>query len=241
MPIAGPISVKSSSKAQGAFAPSRLVRSMQGCAFAPPASKNGDLMACSARPFGDPRRATPPHARTSPRLTPLALLVPFGDVDALQLEDYWACAIVAAADHLVLPLHPSPHNRSALQARVDVARNGIPRLGAVRAPWATGDGVGVGVGSRQRAEAALPEMVLVAVALEQELVAHVVAGARSRLLVRAVALLQLGEQLLVDYRHFHLVLHGGSAFLLNCEVVCLMQVEDASTHLQDRYITKVER
>lgn len=42
-----------------------------------------------------------------------------------------------------------------LQARVDVARNGIPRLGAVRAPWATGDGVGVDVGSRQRAEAAL--------------------------------------------------------------------------------------
>lgn len=99
--------------------------------------------------------AAPPHARTSPRLTALALLAPFGDVDALQLEDYRARAIVAAADHLVLPLHPSPHNRSALQARVDVARNGIPRLGAVRAPWATGDGVGVGVGSRQRAEAAL--------------------------------------------------------------------------------------
>ena len=96
----------------------------------------------------------------------------------------------------------------------------------MRAPRAAGNGIGVGIGPRQRAEAALPEMVLVAVALEQELVAHVVAGARPRLLVRAVALLQLGEQLLVDYRHFHLVLHGGSTFPSNCEVVCLMQVED---------------
>lgn len=110
------------------------------------------------------RRLAPAISLTVPieeRTAAITLFVPFGDVNALELEDYRARAIVAAADHLVLPLHPSPHNRSALQARVDVARDGIPRLGAVRAPWAAGDGIGVGVGSRQRAKAALPEMVLV--------------------------------------------------------------------------------
>lgn len=52
------------------------------------------------------------------------------DVDALQLEDDRAGAVVAAGDHEAVVARPAVHDGAALQRRVDVARDAVPRLGA---------------------------------------------------------------------------------------------------------------
>ena len=51
-------------------------------------------------------------------------------VDALDLEDHGARAVVAAGDHHALVIRPLVHDGAALQSSVNIPADGIPRFTA---------------------------------------------------------------------------------------------------------------
>lgn len=65
---------------------------------------------------------------------PGALGIRLGDVDALDLEHHGTRTVVAAGDHHALVRGPAAHDGAALQGRVDVAADAVPRLRATLAP-----------------------------------------------------------------------------------------------------------
>lgn len=68
--------------------------------------------------------------------------------------------------------------------------------------------VGIGAGLYKRIQSAVPKMVGVPVPLEEKFISDMVARAGAGGGIGTVLPLQIRVQLLVDYRHFHLVLHN---------------------------------
>ena len=61
---------------------------------------------------------------------PLGLLFILWDIDALDLKNNRPCAVVAAGNHHAVVVRPALHDGAALQRRIDIAADGIPRLAA---------------------------------------------------------------------------------------------------------------
>ena len=127
-------------------------------------------------------------------------------VQALDAEENRARAVRAAGDHRVLLAHPAAHEGAALQARVDVAGDGVPGLRAVRNLAAGGPVRRLG-GLAERVQAPMPEVVRRAIARKEEGIAHMVAGAGAGVRICAVGGLQFRIDLFVDYGETNLVLH----------------------------------
>ena len=58
------------------------------------------------------------------------LLSGFGNVDTLDLEYNRSCAVVAAGDHHTIIIRPVAHDRTALQSRVHISADSVPRFTA---------------------------------------------------------------------------------------------------------------
>lgn len=125
---------------------------------------------------------------------PGALGVRLGDIDALDLEDHGARAVVAAGNHHAIVRGPAVHDGAALQRRVDVAADAVPRL-------RTGE-------LRVQIAPEVPEIVLAVLALEQILLPRREARARPARRVRQIARLQLGKALGLEHRHLALMFHN---------------------------------
>ena len=119
----------------------------------------------------------------------------FRNVDAFDLEHDRTGAVVAAGDHDALVVSPVLHDGAACKRRIDVAADGVPCLRA-------GEG-------RVELSPEVVEVVLSGLALEQVFLSDFKAGAGTAFGVCEIVLLELGEQLLIDDRHFALVLQGG--------------------------------
>ena len=57
---------------------------------------------------------------------PFPLFLIFREIDALNLKDHRACAVIAAGDHDPVIIGPSMHDGAALKCRIDIAADGIP-------------------------------------------------------------------------------------------------------------------
>lgn len=98
------------------------------------------------------------------------------------------------SDHDALVVGPVLHDGAACKRRIDVAAYGVPCLRA-------GEG-------RVELSPKVIEVVLSSLALEQVFLSYFKAGAGTAFGVCEIVLLELGEQLLIDDRHFALVLQS---------------------------------
>ena len=121
-------------------------------------------------------------------------------VDPLYLKHDRSRAVRAAGDHHFFVVHPSAHDRPALQTRIDISRDSRPRFGAVSEDAAVCGRVRDVFGLFQSVETHMPEIVGPAVALKDKLVAHVVTWTGAYVWFGAVLRLKLRVELFVYYR-----------------------------------------
>jgi hypothetical protein len=113
-------------------------------------------------------------------------------------------------------IRPAVHDSPALEGGIDVAADGVPRLGAERNAFGPAM-VGVRRMGKiliglprfhQRSLAHMPEIVLAVVPAEDELIADVKTRAFPAEGIRAVLLLQFWVKLLVQNGHLYLIGHN---------------------------------
>ena len=148
-------------------------------------------------------------------------------IDSFNFENDRSCAVVAAGDHDFIVIHPTVHDAPSLQRRVDVAADGIPRFGTER------NALRSAVRCSRRLQAAfvrrtgfhkcssthVPEIIPFIVAVKQEFITNMVAGAFAAVRHGAVLRLQIWKQLFVQYGYFYSVFHRVS-LLANSNSLC---------------------
>ena len=104
---------------------------------------------------------------------------------SLYFEDDRSCSIVAAGNHDLVIIHPAVHDAPALQRRVDIAADGIPRFGTerhtirpavCRPRRLQADFVWL-ARLYQRTRTHVPEVIPLIVAVKQKLITHIITGA----------------------------------------------------------------
>ena len=131
-------------------------------------------------------------------------------IDSFNFENDRSCAVVAAGDHDFIVIHPTVHDAPALQRRVDITADGVPRFraerhtlrSAVRCFWRLQTAFVRRTGFHKCSSTHVPEIIPFIVAVKQEFITNMVAGAFAAVRHGAVLRLQLREQLLVQYGYF---------------------------------------